>query len=274
MDTGSAQTAARPQSLASQPFDTRVAALGFTLIALTGVVALAVAVIGNSVGDAWDFTLTFMVVGVLVTVALLRFGAWAQVLAAVLSFLALASVLPFTTRILMNPEDGADFIPLMFLLFGAVLGFAGSVAGLVQRRRHTQRITATPTELIGLKAVLFALAVLVISSLVLTVAARTPLSADAKANSITLDVKSFTFSPDQLRVKAGSAVKLVVKNDDSTTHTFTLDAVGVDVSLPPGTERVIEFQAPAAGTYQWYCAPHSDPGPNGRTGMVGSLIVY
>ncbi len=231
--------------LASRPFYTRVAALGFALIALTGLVYLSIALIGNSVGDAWDFTLTFMVVGVLVTVSLLRFGAWAQVLAAVLSFLALASVLPFTTRILMNPEDGADFIPLMFLLFGAVLGFAGSIAGLIQRRRHTMRITATRAESLGLKAVLVALAVLVISSLVLTVAARTPLPAEAKANSVSLDVKSYKFSPDQLRAKAGSTVKLVVKNEDATMHTFTLDAAGVDASLPPGAERLIEFQAPA-----------------------------
>ena len=111
----------------------------------------------------------------------------------------------------------------------AALGLAGSTAGLVQRRRHTLRITATRAESLGLKAVLVALAVLVISSLVLTVAARTPVSAEAKANSVSLDVKSFRFSPYQLRVKAGSMVKLAVKNDDSLLengHNFA--TVGIE----------------------------------------------
>ena len=68
-------------------------------------------------------------------------------------------------------------------------------------------------------------------------------------------------------------MRLVVKNDDPALHTFTLPEAGVDVSIPPGSEKLVEFKAPAAGSYLWYCIPHSDAGPIGRTGMVGVLVV-
>ncbi len=101
-----------------------------------------------------------------------------------------------------------------------------------------------------------------------------PLSSEAKANAISIGIKDFQFSPDHLQVKAGEMVRLVVKNNDTTLHTFTFKEAGVDVSIPPGAERLVEFQAPAPGTYQWYCIPHSDSGAEGKTGMIGSLIVH
>jgi plastocyanin len=99
------------------------------------------------------------------------------------------------------------------------------------------------------------------------------LSAEAKANALSVEIKSFDFNPNRIQARAGTTVRLVVKNNDPTLHTFTLPQAGVDVSVPPGSERLVEFQAPAPGEYRWYCVPHSEPGPNGRTGMVGILNV-
>ncbi len=118
------------------------------------------------------------------------------------------------------------------------------------------------------------MALIALASLGLTVMVRTTLNSEVESNAMRIEIKDFNFNPDTLQVKAEQTVRLVVRNDDTTLHTFTLNVVKVDVSISPGAERLVEFQAPAPGTYQWYCLPHSDSGPEGRTGMVGSLVVH
>lgn len=256
---------------ATRPFYTRLAALGFLFIALTGLTAIGFAFLAGNT-DELSFVLPILIIALLIAGALLRFGTWVQVLAALLSFLLLA-LLPFSTFILLHPEDGGEFIPLMFLLVGAALGFIGSLVSLIQRRRHTLRAAATPAESLALKVVLAAVALVAVASLLLTATARTTVSAEAKANAMSIEIKNFQFDPNRTQVKAGQTVRVVVKNDDSTLHTFTLNEAGVDVSIPPGAERLIEFNAPASGVYQWYCIPHSDLSGSTRTGMVGTLQV-
>jgi plastocyanin len=161
---------------------------------------------------------------------------------------------------------------LLFVV-GPLFGLVGSSVSLIQRFRHTVRASATAAEALVLKVILAGIALLVVLSLVLTATARTTVAAEIKGGALSVEQKNTLFSPDLIHVKAGQTIRIVVKNDDTTLHTFTLDQAGVNVSIPPGAERLIEFQAPASGVYQWYCIPHSDPSANGRTGMVGSLVV-
>lgn len=268
-----AQNTARTNSLSSRPFYTRLAALGFLLIALTGLISSGIAVISGNTGEL-SFVLVILVIGLLVAGLLLRFGAWAHVIAGLLSLLLLAAVLPFSLFNLQHPEDGSDFIPLVLLIAGAVLGLAGSVVGLIQRRKKVLRTAATHTERLALRIVLAALALVSLVSLGMTVMARTTLSSQARSNAVIVEIKDYEFHPDNIQVKTGETVRLAIKNSDTALHTFTLKEAGVDVSIPPGAERLIEFQALAPGTYQWYCIPHSSPGADGMTGMVGSLIVH
>lgn len=254
------------------PFYLRIAALGFGLVALTGLIAsLYELLTGDTASLA--FSLPILIIGLLVTGALLRFGVWAQVLAGILSLAVLALLLPFSTFVLMHPEDGGNFIPSVLLVVGAALAFVGCVVSLVQRWRHALREAPTPVESAAVKVILAALAVVAAFSVILSVTARTTVSAEAKANALGVEIKSFSFNPNHLQVKAGDTVRIVVKNSDPTLHTFTLPEAGVDMAVPPGSERLVEFKAPAVGEYRWYCIPHSDPGPNGRTGMVGALVV-
>lgn len=272
MTTTASQTTLASNGSAARPFYTRLAALGFAFIALTGLVAMGFGLAAGNTSEL-AFILPIVVIGVLIAGALLRFGVWAQVLAALLSFLLLALVLPFSSFNLSHPEDGSEFIPLLLLLVGSALGFIGSLVSLIQRRRHLLRAAATPAESLALKVMLTAIALIALASLALTAVSRTTLSAEAKANAMSLEIKNFDFNPNRLQVKAGQTVRVAVKNNDATLHTFTLPDAGVDVSVPPGSEKLVEFKAPAPGEYRWYCIPHSDPGPNGRTGMVGVLQV-
>lgn len=264
------ETAARTQA---RSFYTRVAALGFGLIALSGVVALIASVAtGNTGGDA-VFALVFLVVGLLVAGAAWTSRGWALILAAVLSLALLALVGPFALFILAHPESATEFVPVVLMLAGAVLGLVGSLIALVQSRRRLSRTRATGTERLALGTVLGVLALAVVLSLALTVTARTTVSAAARTGATSIQVKNFVFSPSTAQAHAGDPVRVVVRNDDTTLHTFTLAAAGVDVAIPPGSERLVEFKLPAAGVYQWYCVPHSAVDGGIRTGMTGTLVV-
>ena len=75
------------------------------------------------------------------------------------------------------------------------------------------------------------------------------------------------FSPERLRAGAGD-VSVRVKNTDLFWHTFTIDALDVDVRVPVKGTRRVTFDAPP-GTYEYYCAI---PGHN-AAGMNGTLQV-
>ena len=126
MNTTTAATRIDSPLPASRPFYTRLAALGFVFIALTGLIYLAFNSTSSTAGEI-AFLVALIILGVLIAGALLRFGAWAQVLAALLSLVLMVLVVPFSIFNLLHPESAADFIPLMLLLTGTVFGLIGSV---------------------------------------------------------------------------------------------------------------------------------------------------
>jgi len=272
MATDTATTLTNPAATTQAPsFYRRVGALGFGLIALAGVAVLVAGLLAGDVAEAAGYGLAFIVIGLLIGGLVWRVGRWALIVSGVLSLLLLVLVLPFSLFSLAHPESASDFLPLVLALAGALLGLVGSVVAMVESRRGTARAEARPGEAWALRGLLGAVGVAVALSLALTLAGRSTVSAAARAGATNVQIKSYAFAPGTLQVQAGETVRLVVHNGDSTLHTFTLPAAGVDVSLAPGAEKVIEFKAPAAGVYQWYCIPHSSLAGATRTGMVGTL---
>ena len=254
-----------------RPFYVRVSALGFGMIALTGLVAIVIGLVNGSLANSAGFAIVFIVVGLLVAGLVWRFGRWALILSALLSLALLGLLGPFSLFNLGHPESGSEFIPIVLLLAGALLGLVGSVVAIVQWRRKTDRADGTRAERLALTGLLGVVAVAILLSTVLTLASHTSVSAQVKASATGVEIHNFAFAPNSLQVKAGDTVRLVVRNDDTSLHTFTLPQAGVNVAVPPGSEKLIEFKAPAAGAYQWYCIPHSDASGSTRTGMVGTL---
>jgi plastocyanin len=76
------------------------------------------------------------------------------------------------------------------------------------------------------------------------------------------------FAPDALTIPANTDVTLTVANRGRLPHTFTVDALRVNVVVGPGqTKRVTTHAKP--GTYQFY-----DGVPGHReAGLVGTLTV-
>jgi plastocyanin len=73
--------------------------------------------------------------------------------------------------------------------------------------------------------------------------------------------------PTTLEARAGE-VTVALRNRDLFWHTFTVDALGVDVRSPVGRLRTATFEA-RAGRYSYYCAI---PG-HAALGMRGTLTV-
>jgi plastocyanin len=76
------------------------------------------------------------------------------------------------------------------------------------------------------------------------------------------------FDPAELTIPAGTDVPVAVANEGALEHTFTVDALGVDVVLAAGASGEATLNG-AAGTYEFYC---KIPGHR-EGGMVGTLTV-
>lgn len=257
----------------NRPFYARVAALGWGLVVLSGLVGVVTSMASGDLGENMIFAVIFVVVGTLAVAAAWSARRWTLIVSAVLSLLLLALVVPFALFILSHPESATEFVPVVLMLAGGFLTIVGSVVALVQVWRRTAHPHATDTERVALAFVLGLVAMAALFSVILTLTSRTSVSAEARVGATSMQVRNFAFSPQNLQAKGGDRVRVIVRNDDTSLHTFTLPAVGLDVAIPPGAERAIEFTAPARGIYQWYCIPHSQPNGNSRDGMVGALFV-
>ena len=83
-----------------------------------------------------------------------------------------------------------------------------------------------------------------------------------------------------ITVNAGDVLRLRIENHDNFPHTFTFPHFTVNRTLDPGTPTTpfvafvnITTAATDAGTWQFYCIPHSSVSGSTRTGMVGSIVV-
>jgi uncharacterized cupredoxin-like copper-binding protein len=91
----------------------------------------------------------------------------------------------------------------------------------------------------------------------------------ARPGDVLLSTRNTAYSKDTLRARSRSGlIGLRMTNHDLFWHTFTVDALHVDVRVPVGGRRRIGFRAPP-GRYRFYCRV---PGHT-RAGMHGTLVV-
>lgn len=276
MNASQAVPLARPAASSlfdRKPFYTLMAAAGFALISLAALLMLGVGVLSGDVGGVAPIVLILLVPGLLGLFLSWKVGRWGHIISVLLAVALVVMNAPFLPFALSHPEGGVEFIVVALFVAGAVLAIVGGGVSLVQWLRRSIPAGATPGQRLALKGYLGLVAAVVVASIALTALARTSLAADVRAGATPVTIKDFAFGQGPLEVGAGETVRLAVLNDDSALHTFTFEEAGVDVSIPPGAERLVEFTAPAAGRYTFYCVPHSGPGEAGREGMVGTLIV-
>jgi plastocyanin len=153
-----------------------------------------------------------------------------------------------------------DLLVSASLVAFSLAGFIGAAAALVHLRDPAAgRGAAGPT---GVIAVLF-----IFISLGLVWAMTDAEPQVVPEGAIEVRTTNVAFVPDTLRA-GGGQVTVAVRNRDLFWHTFSIDALGVDIRAPVGGVRSASFEA-EPGTYDFYCRI---PG-HATLGMRGTLTV-
>lgn len=95
-------------------------------------------------------------------------------------------------------------------------------------------------------------------------------TATAGVREINLVFNDFMFEPQEIRVKSGERVRLVIRNNGSVAHDWYVDALNLNTPLVrAGQTATFEFTAGAPGRYQAIC---TEPGHE-ALGMIGWLVI-
>lgn len=85
-----------------------------------------------------------------------------------------------------------------------------------------------------------------------------------QGDAVTIEADDFYFEKTYVKGKPGTTVGVLVDNKGSTTHTFTIDAQGVDEELDPGDSADVDVKIPKSGkTAVFYCRFHRSSGMQG-----------
>lgn len=76
----------------------------------------------------------------------------------------------------------------------------------------------------------------------------------------------YRFDPAEFKFAVGEEVTFALVSE-TEFHTFTVDDLGIDVSMEAGETVIYTFTFDKSGTYELICIPHQ------ALGMVGEIVV-
>ena len=120
--------------------------------------------------------------------------------------------------------------------------------------------------LVGVKLYV-AVAIIVLLGVGTTVALLMRPSVSGQAEGILLKSHNMAFSSTRLEVQSGEHT-ITLDNADFVPHTFTIDALGINLTVPARGKDQLTLKLPR-GTYTFYCDIPGHP----EAGMVGKLVV-
>jgi plastocyanin len=82
-------------------------------------------------------------------------------------------------------------------------------------------------------------------------------------NEVEVEQDDFYFNPTFVKAKPGSTVKVTLSNEGTVPHTFTIDALHVDQTIPKGEKKVVTVTLPSSGAVAFYCKFHKGQGMQG-----------
>lgn len=227
------------------------------LVAALGVVtSLVVPMLISLSVETFLLAMAFPFVG-----GLLLMLRWRRVAAVWLGVVSVALFLfsaPFLVDALAHPESMVDFIPLVVLTVSLLIGVIAAIPSF--RRGRVPDAPSRPARAIGIAA----LGVLVVVAVVSIASFAAIEDVAARPGDIVMVTEDFEFHPGGIHGDEGT-VSVHVTNRDDTRHTFTVEALGVDLNVPPNSTQRVSFTADP-GTYRFVCRPHAPE-------MEGTLIV-
>ena len=91
----------------------------------------------------------------------------------------------------------------------------------------------------------------------------------AGARDVRVVGQEFSFSPAEIRIRAGEAVNLMFENRGHMFHTLTLSGLGVDLRANGGDRIAAAVRGEKKGSYPFVCAVSG----HAAAGMRGTVIV-
>ncbi|MEO8469635.1 MAG: cupredoxin domain-containing protein [Chloroflexota bacterium] len=255
------------QRLTERPYYTRIALLGIGLYLLIEAVILIVTLLTEP--SAWAYACIVGGIALALGAVIYFVRPWGLIVGVLGGLLMILFALDGLGENLSSPDSFLDFAYRpVFGLAAAVFVLGGSAAGLVQHFRGRTSMTGPAKVTMAVKGVLGLVVVLSIVSGVLTVAGIHSLSAVDKSGATTITAHVTKYDTDTLKASATGTTKIVFKNSDPIVHTFTVDALGIDVKVGPGSEKLIDLTPLKPGTYEFYCriSGHKDE-------MHGTLTI-
>lgn len=181
-----------------------------------------------------------------------------------------------------NPVNRAAFTATLLNMCAIPLVLTGGVGGFRDARNKTG-VRFGPGFRTAPGVFALCVASLLLGGLVTSYAAsesvlaasNSGFDAQPQATTSTL-MKDFAFTPKVLTVAVATYTEIVVSNEDATPHTFTYKNAGTEYNhqVVPGQTTSFVVLFAEAGTYRFWCQPHSggetDTEPDS---MVGQIIV-
>lgn len=87
--------------------------------------------------------------------------------------------------------------------------------------------------------------------------------------SFSITARRFTFEPQTITVQKGDTVRLTLISKD-VAHSFALRTFNINVDLPAGQTKSVEFVADQVGAFTFRCWVYCG---NGHSDMAGQLVV-
>ena len=246
---------------------TRLAALGFVMLALSPILLLLAAFLWGLDTSEAGFFIGVAIVALIGAFLVSRFGTWAKAVGIVLAIVSFMPIF-WTAFGLFSPAAFFDFVPGVLSVLGVLSALIGSIAALVASRRGHHTSVPEGGERRALRIIPTVVVVLAVLSAVMTFTGRT--SADPGGAETTVVMSDFEYDKDEYQVQGGSTV--YVRNDDPYLHSFTIEELDVDVFLTPGSEELIEIPA-EAGEYVVFCVPHTSDSESPSDDDMASRII-
>jgi plastocyanin len=202
----------------------------------------------------------FMVLYIVGLVLRARGGRAGTILIGVATLAFIGFGAPFFILSLAEPKSTAEFAINLLML---VAGIVAAISAVALLRRSTSPDPSVAARMVGAVA-----AVVVVAGFVLAGVVRATLNEpEIRPGDLTLVAQDTEFSTDHLHANSGE-ISIVVDNKDLGGHTFAIEKLDLDESLPGGISTRLSFTAPS-GTYRYFCSI-----PGHEETMHGTLTVH
>ena len=93
---------------------------------------------------------------------------------------------------------------------------------------------------------------------------------NANITTISVEGGNYYFNPNEIRVKKGNTVKIILNSVDGVAHNFVIDEFNItSQTISVGQTTQVEFTPDKTGTFEFYCNISN----HRQMGMKGTLIV-